>query len=72
MPSFFSRIFRRQAKGPKIASCSFSGRRNMGSTTAAVLYAITVSTTSPISPGPEDAKEKSHHLKAGGFRNPWE
>ncbi|ODM14878.1 hypothetical protein SI65_09630 [Aspergillus cristatus] len=42
----------------------------MSSSTAAVLYALTV-TTSPTSPGPEDATKKSHHLQEG-FKNPWD
>lgn len=42
----------------------------MSSSTAAVLYALTV-TTSSTSPGPEDATKKSHHLQEG-FKNPWE
>lgn len=67
MPSFFRRFvffFRQQS------SSAFSARRNMSSSTAAVLYALTVS-TSPVSPGPEDAAKKSHHLQEG-FTNPWE
>ncbi|OJJ87474.1 putative Zn-dependent hydrolase/oxidoreductase family protein [Aspergillus glaucus CBS 516.65] len=42
----------------------------MSSSTAAVLYALTV-TTSSTSPGPEDATKKSHHLQEG-FKNPWD
>lgn len=45
-------------------------KRNMSSSTAAVLYALSV-TASPVSPAPEDATKKSHHLQAG-FTNPWE
>ncbi|KAI9934277.1 hypothetical protein MW887_005351 [Aspergillus wentii] len=41
----------------------------MGSSTAAALYAITVS-ASPVSPGPEDAHAKSHHAQ-NAFKNPW-
>lgn len=42
----------------------------MSSSTVAVLYALTLSVPS-ISTGPEDAKEKKHHV-SGGFTNPWE
>ncbi|KAL2222513.1 beta-lactamase superfamily domain-containing protein [Thermoascus aurantiacus ATCC 26904] len=42
----------------------------MGSSTTAVLYAATIS-ASPVSPTPDDAAQKSHHLKVG-FRNPWD
>lgn len=42
----------------------------MSSSTTAVLYAITI-TTSPASPGPDDVSKKSHHLKVG-FTNPWD
>ncbi|KAF9893122.1 T-complex protein 1 subunit gamma [Aspergillus nanangensis] len=42
----------------------------MSSSTATVLYALTVSAPS-VSITPEDAKEKSHHVQ-GGFTNPWE
>jgi uncharacterized OsmC-like protein len=44
---------------------------NMESATAAVLYATTVSIP-PQAAIPEDVAEKSHHLRGGGFRNPWE
>ncbi|PYI02270.1 Zn-dependent hydrolase/oxidoreductase family protein [Aspergillus sclerotiicarbonarius CBS 121057] len=40
-----------------------------GSTSAA-LFSLTV-LLSPVSPGPEDVKEKSHHLK-DGFQIPWD
>ncbi|GES61884.1 dioxygenase [Aspergillus terreus] len=42
----------------------------MSSSTAAVLYAITISVP-PVSTSPDDAKEKSHHVQ-GGFTNPWD
>ncbi|EFW20656.1 Zn-dependent hydrolase/oxidoreductase [Coccidioides posadasii str. Silveira] len=40
------------------------------STAAAVLHAATLSIPSQ-SPVPEDAEAKAHHVKSGGFRNPW-
>lgn len=42
----------------------------MSSSTSAVLYAVTIS-SSPAGAVPDDASKKAHHLK-GGFRNPWE
>lgn len=42
----------------------------MSSSTAAILYSITVSVP-PVSAGPEDAKEKSHHA-SNGYVNPWD
>ncbi|KKK26240.1 hypothetical protein ARAM_004961 [Aspergillus rambellii] len=42
----------------------------MGSSSATVLYALTVS-VSPISPAPEGVDKKTHHRK-GGFDNPWD
>jgi N-acyl-phosphatidylethanolamine-hydrolysing phospholipase D len=43
-----------------------------GGMTAAALYTCTMST--PGTPGalPEDFEDKKHHLKAGGFTNPWD
>lgn len=38
--------------------------------TSAALYSLAV-VLSPASEGPEDVKEKAHHLK-NGFQNPWE
>ncbi|KAL4794616.1 beta-lactamase superfamily domain-containing protein [Aspergillus venezuelensis] len=43
---------------------------NMGSSTAAILYALTLS-ASPASQAPEDASKKAHHVK-NGFDNPWD
>ncbi|PWY92055.1 Metallo-hydrolase/oxidoreductase [Aspergillus heteromorphus CBS 117.55] len=42
----------------------------MSSSTSAALFSMTVM-LSPVSPGPEDIKEKTHHLK-NGFQNPWD
>ena len=43
------------------------------SATAAALYAVTVSLSTTTGAVPEEAKEKTHHLKNGkGFLNPWE
>ncbi|KAJ9380997.1 hypothetical protein DTO063F5_6448 [Paecilomyces variotii] len=42
----------------------------MSSSTSAVLYAVTIS-SSPAGAVPDDASKKAHHLK-GGFRNPWD
>ena len=43
------------------------------SVTAAALYAVTVSLSSTTGAVPEEAKEKTHHLKNGkGFLNPWD
>lgn len=42
----------------------------MSSSTAAILYSLTVSVP-PVSAGPDEAKDKSHHV-ASGFVNPWE
>ncbi|KAL2854972.1 beta-lactamase superfamily domain-containing protein [Aspergillus pseudoustus] len=42
----------------------------MASSTATVVYALTVS-ASPVSSGPEDASKKVHHVK-NGFDNPWD
>ncbi|KAL2008369.1 hypothetical protein VTN00DRAFT_8351 [Thermoascus crustaceus] len=42
----------------------------MGSSTTAVLYVATIS-ASPVAATPEDAAQKSHHLKVG-YRNPWD
>lgn len=70
--SFLRRFFfayQRSKSAPPSSGLLFA-KRNMSSSTAAVLYALTV-TTSPVSPGPEDATKKSHHLQAG-FTNPWE
>ncbi|MCJ1376627.1 hypothetical protein MMC20_007870 [Loxospora ochrophaea] len=40
---------------------------------AAALYAATISTSTITGAVPEDAKDKTHHLKDGkGFRNPWD
>ncbi|KAH8691606.1 putative Zn-dependent hydrolase/oxidoreductase family protein [Talaromyces proteolyticus] len=46
-------------------------RRNMTSSTSAILYALTVSATSPKPAVPEDAAAKAHHIN-GGYTNPWE
>jgi len=44
-----------------------------GAATAAALYAATISPAAVMGATPEDAKEKSHHLKDGkGFINPWD
>ena len=41
--------------------------------TAAALYAATVSSASITGAVPEDAKDRVHHLKNGkGFTNPWD
>ncbi|PYH74781.1 putative Zn-dependent hydrolase/oxidoreductase family protein [Aspergillus vadensis CBS 113365] len=50
-------------------------RRNMSkatsaASTSAALYSLAV-VLSPASEGPEDVKEKAHHLK-NGFQNPWD
>ncbi|KAL3466270.1 beta-lactamase superfamily domain-containing protein [Aspergillus heterothallicus] len=42
----------------------------MASSTATVVYALTVS-ASPVSAGPEDVSKKAHHVK-NGFDNPWD
>ena len=43
------------------------------STTAAALYAATVSPASVTGAVPEEAKSKQHHLKGEkGFINPWD
>lgn len=42
----------------------------MASSTAGVLYALTLS-ASPASVAPDDAQKKAHHVK-DGFENPWE
>ncbi|KAL5340124.1 beta-lactamase superfamily domain-containing protein [Aspergillus crustosus] len=42
----------------------------MASSTATALYALTLS-TSPVSPLPDDASKKAHHVK-NGFDNPWD
>lgn len=43
-----------------------------GASTAAVLYASVISTTQVLGGEPEDVKELRHHVKVGGFTNPWE
>ncbi|KAG9242626.1 beta-lactamase superfamily domain-containing protein [Calycina marina] len=44
-----------------------------GSTTAAALYACSLTSPTTLGPVPEDSKEKAHHLKSGkGFTNPWD
>ena len=44
-----------------------------GAATAAALYAATISPAAIMGATPEDANEKSHHLKDGkGFLNPWD
>lgn len=72
MRSFLHRFFcfRQKPNSAPPSRNSSLAKRNMSSSTAAVLYALTV-TASPASPGPEDATKKSHHLQAG-FTNPWE
>lgn len=53
---------------------SFSDSPRMSaSTTAAALYAVTVSSSTVTGATPEEAKDKRHHLKDGkGFINPWD
>lgn len=47
--------------------------RMAGSATSGALYAVTVSASAVAGGTPEEAKEKSHHLKNGkGFHNPWD
>jgi N-acyl-phosphatidylethanolamine-hydrolysing phospholipase D len=41
-------------------------------TTAAVLYASVISPSQLLGAEPEDNKELKHHLKGGGFTNPWD
>ncbi|KAL3453341.1 beta-lactamase superfamily domain-containing protein [Aspergillus insuetus] len=43
----------------------------MASSTATVVYALTVSSSPIASAGPEDASKKAHHVK-NGFDNPWD
>jgi hypothetical protein len=69
MRSFLRRLFGfRQHQGHNPSTPSM--KRNMSSSTAAILYAITI-TTPAASPLPDDAQKKSHHLQ-GGFTNPWD
>jgi hypothetical protein len=45
----------------------------MSASTAVVLYASVISLSQITGAVPEDAKDKSHHVKGGkGFRNPWD
>ncbi|KNG84312.1 dioxygenase [Aspergillus nomiae NRRL 13137] len=67
MRHFFRRIF---GFRQHTSSHSSPQRRAMSSSTVAVLYALTLSIPS-TSTGPEDAKEKKHHV-SGGFTNPWD
>jgi hypothetical protein len=46
--------------------------RMSSATTAAVLYASVISSPQLLGAEPEDAKELKHHLKGGGFTNPWD
>jgi hypothetical protein len=40
--------------------------------TAAVLYASVISPSQLLGAEPEDTKELKHHVKGGGFTNPWD
>ena len=43
------------------------------SSTAAALYAATISASSVLGAVPEESRERRHHLKDGkGFTNPWD
>jgi hypothetical protein len=45
----------------------------MSASTAVVLYASVISLSQITSAVPEEAKDKSHHVKGGkGFKNPWD
>lgn len=78
MRSLFRSIFRRRpASHTRINDTE--RRQNVtqvramtGSMTAAALYACTM--TSPTASGavPDDAEAKAHHVKGGGFLNPWD
>ena len=76
MRSFLRQIFRfayRSAPARNPKQTVQSSARMSSSSTAAALYAATISTSSITGAVPEEAKEKRHHLKAGkGFINPWE
>ncbi|KAE8147504.1 beta-lactamase superfamily domain-containing protein [Aspergillus avenaceus] len=68
MRSFFRRLFSsRYHTGSRQSSPI---RRTMSPSTVAALYALSLSVP-PVSSGPDDAKEKKHHVQ-GGFTNPWE
>ena len=51
---------------------SFSTTIKMSSASTAVALYASVITASKTASQPEDAAEKSHHAKGGGFINPWD
>ncbi|OXV11639.1 hypothetical protein Egran_00600 [Elaphomyces granulatus] len=70
MHAFFRRLFFRYRRGRVNTEQPLNTRHNMSSSTAAILYAVTIA-VSPKSASPEDAAKRSHHLK-DRFKNPWE
>ena len=66
---FFARVFPKHSRSQRPLSTT---TKMSSSGTAASLYAATVSPVTISGATPEDARDKSHHLKDGkGFTNPW-
>jgi hypothetical protein len=62
--------FRSYSRNPSFSRTFTTTNLKMASSTAAALYALTL-TASPVSSVPDDASKKAHHVK-NGFDNPWE
>lgn len=69
MRVIFRRLFwlRKQVQRPLTSSAVMSS-----SSTAAILYAATVSPASANGQSPEEASHKRHHLSNGYYTNPWD
>lgn len=72
MRAFFRRFFGLSKKSGHSHKSSSNSQTMSSSATVAALYAATISSASVTGAQPEDAKDKTHHLKDGkGFNNPW-
>jgi hypothetical protein len=71
MQTFF-RLFRVQTRTLGKQPQRQLTKRSMASASAAAILYTAMVTESSSGPAPEDADTKRHHLKTGGFANPWE